>query len=86
MVGRPATSILSLTAKGMPHSGLAAGSKRPSFCAALRTPLAVGERDEDAGIRRRLDRLEHPFDDVHGIEPARVGVMQAPHVDGDFAR
>ncbi len=34
VVGRPATSMLSFTAKGTPHSGLACGSKAPSASAA----------------------------------------------------
>ena len=73
-----------LDGEGDAPQRLGFGSKRPSFCAALRTALAVGERDEDAGIARLLDRLEHAIDDLDGIEPARVGVVQSPDVDGDI--
>jgi hypothetical protein len=59
----------------MPHKGLA-GSKRPSFCAALRALLAVDERDEDAGIVRRRNRLKDAIDDQGRVEPARVGSVQ----------
>jgi hypothetical protein len=37
VVGMPATSILSFTAKGMPQSGLVAGSKAPSALASAST-------------------------------------------------
>src|SRR5204862_414747 len=38
---------------------------------------AVDERDEDAAIVRRLDRLEHALDDHGRVEPARVGGAEA---------
>ena len=58
----PATSILSLTAKGMPQSGFASGSKAPSASACGEQCLLVGEMDEDARIVRRLDALEDRLD------------------------